>query len=141
MKSLRSLIVGSLVALTLGGALALRTSPELPEAEARQLRAAPQWHWFKGNMHTHSLWSDGDDYLESIALWYRDHDYQFLVFTDHNTLADRERWVNIDKSKGGAVAFEKLKQKFLSSKELQGDENAQREALVQKFSFVTSLLR
>jgi hypothetical protein len=21
-------------------------------------------HWYKGNLHTHSLWSDGDDYPE-----------------------------------------------------------------------------
>lgn len=31
--------------------------------------------WWKGNLHTHSLWSDGDDFPEMIACWYRD-DYQ-----------------------------------------------------------------
>ncbi len=36
--------------------------------------------WLKGNMHTHSLWSDGDDYPEMIARWYDEHRYQFLVF-------------------------------------------------------------
>ena len=25
--------------------------------------------WWKGNLHTHSLWSDGDDYPEMIAGW------------------------------------------------------------------------
>jgi hypothetical protein len=36
-------------------------------------------HWFKGNLHTHSLWSDGNDFPEMIASWYRDNGYQFLA--------------------------------------------------------------
>lgn len=83
-----------------------------PGATANVLQADGKLQWFRGNMHTHSLWSDGDDYLEMIALWYRDHDYQFLVFTDHNVLADSERWVDVEESKGGLEAFEKLKAKF-----------------------------
>lgn len=59
-------------------------------------------------MHTHSLWSDGDDYPEMIAKWYRDRDYQFLVFTDHNTLLNTERWIDSEDNKGGAKAFRKL---------------------------------
>jgi hypothetical protein len=42
--------------------------------------------WLKGNMHTHTFWSDGSDFPESVAKWYKDHQYDFLVFTDHNTL-------------------------------------------------------
>lgn len=68
--------------------------------------------WVKGNLHTHSHWSDGDDYLENIGLWYRDHSYQFLVFTDHNVLADKERWVEVAKTKGKDKAYEKLKKNF-----------------------------
>ncbi len=76
------------------------------------LQAKGELQWYRGNMHTHSLWSDGDDYLEMIALWYRDHDYQFLVFTDHNVLANTERWINVADSKGGQEAYEKLKARF-----------------------------
>ena len=79
---------------------------------AETLQAAGPLKWYRGNLHTHSHWSDGDDYLEMIALWYREHSYDFLMFTDHNTLADKERWVEIDKSKGGRQAFDKLKAKF-----------------------------
>ena len=89
-------------------ALVSRTDP----ARADVLQADEQLHWFKGNMHTHSHWSDGDDYLESIAAWYRDRDYNFLVFTDHNVLADSDRWVEIDKTKGGRTAFDKLTARF-----------------------------
>lgn len=72
------------------------------------LQQTENLRWYKGNMHTHSHWSDGDDYLEMIALWYEQHGYQFLVFTDHNTLADQERWIEVEKSKGGKKAYDKL---------------------------------
>ena len=68
--------------------------------------------WYRGNMHTHSHWSDGDDYIESIGLWYRDHGYDFLVFTDHNILQDKERWVDVEKAKGGVEAYKKLNENF-----------------------------
>ncbi len=81
-------------------------------AEPRVLVADGETQWRKGNLHTHSHWSDGDDYLESIALWYQQQKYDFLVFTDHNVLANSERWVAVDKSKGGRTAYEKLKANF-----------------------------
>jgi hypothetical protein len=81
-------------------------------AAAETLAAGDGLKWYRGNMHTHSHWSDGNDYLEMIALWYRDNGYQFLVFTDHNVLADSERWINIEKSKGGRAAFDELKATF-----------------------------
>ncbi|MDG1965298.1 MAG: histidinol-phosphatase [Flavobacteriaceae bacterium] len=48
--------------------------------------------WQKGNLHTHSLWSDGDDFPEMIIQWYKDHDYQFIALSDHNTIAESEYW-------------------------------------------------
>lgn len=76
------------------------------------LRSDQKLRWYRGNMHTHSLWSDGDDYPEMIATWYRDHGYQFLVFTDHNTLHNHERWIDIEKNKGGLKAFDRLSHTF-----------------------------
>jgi len=51
--------------------------------------------WYKGNLHTHSFWSDGDDFPEVIAEWYREAGYDFLAISDHNTVASDERWLNI----------------------------------------------
>lgn len=108
--SLRSLLLTAFVALTSLGLIVLSHSPA--PVKAQTLQAGGPWKWYRGNLHTHSLWSDGDDYLESIALWYREHGYDFLAFTDHNVLADKERWIDVEKSKGKRQAFEKLKQKF-----------------------------
>ncbi|MEZ6060053.1 MAG: hypothetical protein R3C19_06810 [Planctomycetaceae bacterium] len=81
-------------------------------ADEITLKADNSQHWYRGNMHTHSLWSDGDDYPEMIASWYLERDYDFLVFTDHNVLLQGERWSDIEKNAGGRAAFEKLQAKF-----------------------------
>lgn len=44
--------------------------------------------WFKGNTHTHTTESDGDSAPEFVAMWYKDHGYDFLVLSDHNTFTD-----------------------------------------------------
>lgn len=81
-------------------------------ADPIQLSETSELKWYKGNMHTHSLWSDGDDYPEMIASWYLEHGYDFLVFTDHNVLLKGDRWSDIEKNKGKRAAFEKLQAKF-----------------------------
>ncbi len=48
--------------------------------------------WYRGNMHTHSFWSDGNDFPENVAQWYKDHGYDFLAVTDHNLIQEGERW-------------------------------------------------
>lgn len=57
-----------------------------------QESAAPTGAWFKGNTHTHTLWSDGDGAPEVSVAWYKEHGYQFLVLSDHNVFQDTERW-------------------------------------------------
>lgn len=48
--------------------------------------------WFKGNTHTHSYWSDGNDFPEMIIAWYKTHGYNFLSLSDHNSIASGEKW-------------------------------------------------
>jgi len=45
-------------------------------------------NWYKGNTHTHTTNSDGDSPPATVARWYRDNGYDFLVLTDHNVLTD-----------------------------------------------------
>ena len=110
--SYRSMLVGLAALLLVAGAAVFSRPDGAATVSAETLKASGPLKWYRGNMHTHSHWSDGDDYLEMIALWYRDHDYNFLCFTDHNTLANRERWVDVAKTKGGQKAYDKLKQQF-----------------------------
>jgi hypothetical protein len=50
-------------------------------------------HWFKGNLHTHSYWSDGDEFPEVIMDWYKTNGYHFVALSDHNILAEGDKWV------------------------------------------------
>jgi hypothetical protein len=70
--------------------------------------------WWKGNLHTHSFWSDGDDFPEMIVGWYKDHGYNFLALSDHNVLSEGDRWVDAEKHRGGAVvpALQKYRRRF-----------------------------
>lgn len=45
-----------------------------------------KFKWFKGSLHVHTDRSDGDSSPEVVRQWHRDHGYDFLVITDHNTL-------------------------------------------------------
>lgn len=81
------------------------------------LLPADDLRWFKGNTHTHSLWSDGNDFPEMISAWYKDQGYQFLCMSDHNTLAAGERWISeaaIEKKKIalGPKVLDKYRQRF-----------------------------
>jgi len=44
--------------------------------------------WLKGNLHTHTSLTGADASPEEVIQWYRDHDYDFLVMTDHDTLPE-----------------------------------------------------
>lgn len=103
-----SLILLACVAILTSG----RDSVVVPGGASTVLAANDSEQWYRGNLHTHSMWSDGDDYLEMIALWYREHDYDFLCFTDHNVLPRTERWIDVARSKGSQKAFEKLCARF-----------------------------
>ncbi len=58
-------------------------------------KSSPTKHWFKGNLHTHSYWSDGDEFPEVIMDWYKSNNYHFVALTDHNILAEGEKWKTI----------------------------------------------
>lgn len=86
-------------------------SPSL-NAQSVTLEARDNLHWMRGNMHTHTYWSDGDDYPEMVAAWYLDHNYQFLVFTDHNTLLRGEKWISVGTRKTGPETHARLVARF-----------------------------
>jgi hypothetical protein len=82
--------------------------------------------WYKGNLHTHSLWSDGDDFPERISKWYRDRGYHFLGISDHNTLHHGERWVKyVDLyRKGAGPAADAYLSEFSELAKVRGDRAA-----------------
>jgi len=49
---------------------------------------AAETHWYRGNTHTHTVNSDGEESADSVARWYKEHGYQFLFITDHEFVTD-----------------------------------------------------
>ena len=70
--------------------------------------------WYKGNLHTHTLWSDGDDFPEMVADWYRSNGYHFLALSDHNILSQGVKWMPASQveSRGGRDALPKYLAKY-----------------------------
>jgi hypothetical protein len=68
--------------------------------------------WYKGNLHTHSYWSDGDEFPEVIMDWYKSRDYDFLALSDHNTIATGEKWVEIRNDSLYQNAFKNYLEQF-----------------------------
>ncbi len=42
--------------------------------------------WYKGQTHLHTWNSDGDAPPDEVVRWYKEHNYDFIVITDHNYL-------------------------------------------------------
>ncbi len=74
-------------------------------------------NWWKGNTHTHSLWSDGNDFPEMITDWYVKHGYHFLAISDHNVLQAKEVWMTEEAIAKrqlalGKTAMQKYRERF-----------------------------
>ena len=58
-------------------------------AETTQLPSqGPDLDWYKGNLHSHTINSDGDSAPDVVARWYKERRYHFLALTDHNYFTD-----------------------------------------------------
>ncbi len=68
--------------------------------------------WMKGNLHAHSYWSDGDEFPEVIMDWYKSNGYQFVALSDHNTLAEGDKWVVISEDSIYQNAFKNYLDKY-----------------------------
>ncbi len=68
--------------------------------------------WYRGNLHTHSYWSDGDDFPEMIVDWYKTNGYDFIALSDHNVLAEGEFWKLLPNTEEARQGFEAYLDKF-----------------------------
>ncbi len=48
--------------------------------------AFAQSRWYRGNTHTHTINTDGDSSPDIVVRWYKEHGYQFIVISDHDSL-------------------------------------------------------
>ncbi|QDU20087.1 CehA/McbA family metallohydrolase domain-containing protein [Urbifossiella limnaea] len=106
------LAVGATLALLAAAVAFQNPAPDAPAPPSPLPVAVAAPQYWKGNLHTHSLWSDGDDFPEMIADWYRTHGYHFLALTDHNVLAEGEKWAPADGTPKRVQAVQKYAARF-----------------------------
>lgn len=113
-RSLRSLLAIALSLAFLSVAIAWQSSGDKSTTAQPLATANPNGPtYWKGNLHTHSFWSDGDDFPEMIADWYKRHGYHFLTLSDHNLLSEGEKWIDITTAKGSReLALKKYMDRF-----------------------------
>ena len=93
--------------------------------------------WYKGNLHTHSLWSDGNDFPEMICDWYKSRGYHFLALSDHNILSAGEQWIDESKAQtrdaiGGLARYrERFGDKWVETREKEGKQEIRLKTLAE----------
>lgn len=73
---------------------------------------APAQQCYRGNLHSHSLWSDGDEFPELVFDWYRRHGYHFVALTDHNILPDETRWMAVVEAERRGASLERYRERM-----------------------------
>ncbi|HET8737597.1 MAG TPA: histidinol-phosphatase [Pricia sp.] len=68
--------------------------------------------WYKGNLHAHSYWSDGNEFPEMIMDGYKTAGYDFTVLSDHNILAEGEKWITLSDKEYLQQAFQNYLKKY-----------------------------
>ena len=95
---------------------AAQAAPDATTTNAAISPSSPPRYW-KGNLHTHTFWSDGNDFPEMIVDWYDRAGYNFLAITDHNVMLQGIKFrslAELDKKSRGK-AFQKYLDRFGSS--------------------------
>lgn len=90
----------------LAGLLGCAPAPEFEVPNTAGMR------WFKGNTHAHTTMSDGDSSPEVVARWYKEHDYAFLVLSDHNVFTDPAQLSTLQDSSFLLIPGEEVTAKF-----------------------------
>src|SRR5437660_7831233 len=114
-RRFRSLLLCLTTATILIGVAAWQawsTTTQPPESNLLPVLQDASPKYWKGNLHTHSFWSDGDDFPEMIADWYREQGYHFLSLSDHNVLSEGSRWMDVPDKGVKPQALEKYLARF-----------------------------
>ena len=101
MKQTRRAFIGGIMSTT----IAARQGKGAGEA------ASPRW--YKGNLHLHTLRSDGQAFPDEAILLYKRLGYDFLALTDHHVVHEKEQWFKASRYKKFAAArLERFRKHF-----------------------------
>ncbi|UQA60115.1 PHP domain-containing protein [Polyangium aurulentum] len=82
--------------------------PPEPEGPPRFEETLDVSSFLRGNIHTHSSWSDGDKHPKHVYAWYRNHGYAFVALTDHENRASPETFKALERKNFTIIAGEEI---------------------------------
>jgi transglutaminase-like putative cysteine protease len=95
----RVLVAGMILGVSAMTRVALAEQPVQPAA------GSPQW--FRGQLHTHSYWSDGRVFPEQAIEAYKQRGYNFMCLSDHNQFAkSTNTWREVKPTKITQAVFD-----------------------------------
>lgn len=76
------------------------------------IRTVGAAQWYKGSIHEHTAWSDGEELPELVAYWYKNNGYNFTAMTDHNQSMQGTLWRTIGSSLAPVASVTRAEQLF-----------------------------
>ncbi len=102
----------------------LRESAEIiAKAQSHTLPELIQLKDLKGPLHNHSIWSDGQNSIEEMALWCMQKGYAYLGMADHSKSAFYANGLSIERVFAQHAEIDSLNLKFPNFKILKGIES------------------
>ncbi|MGQ9546137.1 MAG: DNA polymerase/3'-5' exonuclease PolX [Dehalococcoidia bacterium] len=103
--------------------------PELREAQGEIERAEEgaiprlvELSDVKGDLHTHTVWSDGHDSIEDMALAAKDMGYQYIAITEHSAGRGIAHGLNVERLKKEVAEIKALNDRLTGIRVLTGIE-------------------
>lgn len=116
--------IGAIVLVIVAAVIVGRRQPPPPPPETRTTTAALPLPpvtvrrtfettldvstFLRGNIHTHSSWSDGDRPPRDVYVWYRNHGFAFVALTDHNSRTSPQTFKALEKKTFAIISGEEL---------------------------------
>ncbi len=95
---------------------------EIERAERGALPRLVELSDMKGDLHTHTEWSDGRDSMEQLALAARDMGYQYIAITEHSAGRGIAHGLNMERLRQQVAEIKALNQRLSGIRVLAGIE-------------------
>jgi DNA polymerase (family 10) len=95
---------------------------EIEKAEQGAIPRLVELSDIKGDLHTHTEWSDGHDSIEELARAARDMGYQYIAVTEHSAGRSIAHGLNVERLKEQVAEVEALNERLVGIRVLTGTE-------------------
>jgi DNA polymerase (family 10) len=95
---------------------------EIEKAEQGAIPKLVEVSDIKGDLHTHTEWSDGHDSIEKLALAAKDMGYQYIAITEHSAGRGIAHGLDVDRLRRQVAEIKALNERLIGIRVLTGTE-------------------